>query len=125
LLERGFSSDGGLLCVVDGAKGLSKAINEVFGKDALVQRCQWHKREIVLSYLPKGEQAQYKSLLQEAYNEPTHERALKGLDEVLAHLRKRNRSAAQSLEEGLQETLLLHRLGMTEFSTSFATTELH
>ena len=38
-------------------------------------------------------------------------------------LHKRNRSAAQSLEEGLEETLLLHRLAMTEFSTSFATTK--
>lgn len=82
LLERGFSSDGGLLCVVDGAKGLSKAINEVFGKDALVQRCQWHKRENVLSYLSKGEQATYKSLLQGAYIEPTHEQAVERLGEV-------------------------------------------
>jgi transposase-like protein len=44
------------------------------------------------------------------------------LEEFLQDLRKRNRSAAQSLAEVLQETLLLHRLGMTEFSTSFATT---
>ena len=122
LKERGFSSEGGLLCVLDGSKGLSKAVNEVFGKDALIQRCQWHKRENVLSYLPKGEQMQYKSLLQGAYNETTYKRALERLEEVLRDLRKRNRSAAQSLEEGLQETLLLHRLGMTEFSTSFATT---
>lgn len=55
LQERGFSSEGGLLCVLDGSKGLSKAVQEVFGKDALVQRCQWHKRENVLSYLSKGE----------------------------------------------------------------------
>jgi transposase-like protein len=122
LKERGFSSEGGLLCVLDGSKGLSKAVNEVFGKDALIQRCQWHKRENVLSYLPKGEQAQYKSLLQRAYNETTYQRALERLGEVLRDLHKRNRSAAQSLEEGLDETLLLHRLGMTEFSTSFATT---
>lgn len=122
LVERGFSSEGGLLCVLDGSKGISKAVSEVFGRDALIQRCQWHKRENVLSYLSKAEQAHYKSLLQGAYNETTYKRALERLNELSALLTKRNRSAAQSLEEGLHETLLLHRLGMTEFSTSFATT---
>jgi putative transposase len=122
LQERGFSSTGGLLCVLDGSKGLSKAIREVFAHDALIQRCQWHKRENVLSYLPKSEQSHYKFLLQGAYNEPSYERAYERLNEVLRDLVKRNRSAAQSLEEGLDETLLLHRLGMTEFSASFATT---
>jgi putative transposase len=111
-----------LLCVLDGSKGLSKAVQEVFGNTALIQRCQWHKRENVLSYLPKSEQTIYKSLLQGAYNETTYQRALERLGEVLRDLSKRNRSAAQSLEEGLHETLLLHRLGMTEFSTSFVTT---
>ena len=122
LQERGFSSEGGLLCVLDGSKGLSKAVKEVFGNDALIQRCQWHKRENVLSYLPKNEQSHYKALLHGAYNETTEARALERMKEILTALRKRNRSAAQSLEEGLDETLLLHRLGMTEFSTSFATT---
>lgn len=122
LQERGFSSEGGLLCVLDGSKGLSKAVKEVFGNDALIQRCQWHKRENVLSYLPKSEQTQYKSLLQGAYNEISYQRAMERLSDILHDLRKRNRSAAQSLEEGLEETLLLHRLGMNEFSTSFATT---
>ena len=122
LQARGFSCEGGLLCVVDGAKGLAKAINEVFGKDALIQRCQWHKRENVLSYLPKSEQGHYKSLLQGAYNENTYTRAMERVEDILKELRKRNASAAASLEEGLQETLLLHRLEMTEFSTSFATT---
>lgn len=122
LQERGFSSEGGLLCVLDGSKGLSKAVREVFGETALIQRCQWHKRENVLSYLPKSEQARYKGLLQGAYNENSYTRALERMSEILSDLRKRNRSAAQSLQEGLQETLLLHRLEMTEFSASFATT---
>ena len=34
----------------DGSKGLRKAVNEVFGRGALIQRCQWHKRENVVSY---------------------------------------------------------------------------
>ena len=55
-------------------------------------------------------------------NEPSYERTSERLNEVRRDLHKRNRSAAQPLEEGVDETLLLHRLGMTEFSTTFATT---
>ena len=61
LLERGLRIDQGLLCILDGAKGLHKAIQKVFGPWALIQRCQWHKRENVASYLPKSQ------LIQQAY----------------------------------------------------------
>ena len=56
LLERGLTFEEGILCVIDGSKGLRKAIREVFGSRAEVQRCQWHKRENVVSYLPKADQ---------------------------------------------------------------------
>jgi putative transposase len=42
LLERGLKIKDGLLCVIDGSKGLRKALYEVFGSKVLVQRCQWH-----------------------------------------------------------------------------------
>jgi hypothetical protein len=45
LVERGLKYDQGLLVVLDGAKGLRKAVDKVFGKKAAVQRCHWHKRE--------------------------------------------------------------------------------
>jgi transposase-like protein len=54
LIDRGLKYDKGLLCIIDGAKGLRKAINEVFGRAAIVQRCQWHKRENVVSHLSKS-----------------------------------------------------------------------
>ena len=49
LVERGFTAPHGLLVVLDGAKGLRAAVRDVFGDDVAVQRCQWHKRENVLS----------------------------------------------------------------------------
>jgi len=61
LLERGLSFDEGILCVVDGGRGVRKAIDEVFGRRARVQRCQWHKRENVVSYLPKADQKRWRS----------------------------------------------------------------
>jgi len=51
LVERGLFYQQGLLFVIDGAKGLRKAIEDVFGDYAAVQRCQWHKRENVVFLL--------------------------------------------------------------------------
>ena len=53
--------------IIDGAKGLRKWIHNVFGKQALVQRCQWHKRENVIAYLPKSQQEIFRRKLQKAY----------------------------------------------------------
>lgn len=114
LLERGLTFEEGILCVIDGSKGLRKAIREVFGQRAEVQRCQWHKRENVISYLPKEDQKKWRSRLQRAYQEPTYEAAKERLTDLHAELQQVSRSAARSLQEGLEETLTLHRLGLFE-----------
>ncbi len=57
LLARGLDSSQGLLVIIDGGKGLKAAVKKAFRKRVLIQRCQWHKRENVVSYLSKGEQA--------------------------------------------------------------------
>lgn len=123
LLDRGLRTDQGLLVIIDGGKGLRAAVNEVFGKQALVQRCQWHKRENVVQYLPKSEQASMRQRLQRAYEKPTYVEARRALMEILEELKQRNLSAAKSLEEGLEETLTLHRLGVfPTLGTTFKTT---
>jgi transposase-like protein len=114
LIERGLSFEEGILCVVDGSKGLRKALDEVFGSQAEVQRCQWHKRENVVSYLPKADQSEWRKKLQRAYREPTYEAAKERLMGLHADLQQINRKAARSLQEGLEETLTLHRLGLFE-----------
>ena len=75
-------------------------------------RCQWHKRENVVSYLSKSEQSLWRKRLQRAYGRPTHKEALEALEQLHRELEERNQSAASSLEEGLEETLTLHRLGV-------------
>ena len=123
--ERGFPTTGPLLVVLDGAKGLRAAVRDVFGDTIQVQRCQWHKRENVVSYLPKSEQPAWRRKLQAAYAHPTYAAAKRALTRLLTELRLRNSSAAASLEEGLEETLTLHRLGVfPELGTSFKTTSL-
>jgi transposase-like protein len=123
LLDRGLNIEKGILVIIDGGKGLRSAVNKVFKKQALVQRCQWHKRENVLRYLPKSEQASMRKRLQRAYNTPKYIETRSALEEILKDLRVRNLSAAGSLEEGLEETLTLHRLGVfDQLGTSLKTT---
>lgn len=123
LVDRGLRFDDGLLVVIDGGKGLHGAVTGVFGKAASVQRCQWHKRENVVSYLPPGKQALFRTKLQAAYAKPTYDKAKKALQRVRAELALLNISAANSLDEGLEETLTLHRLELFgELGRSFKTT---
>jgi len=123
LEERGLKSDHGLLVVMDGAKGLRKAVDKVFGKQAAVQRCHWHKRENMLGYLPTGLKPVFKRKLNAAYEKPTYAAAKAALQRIRRELAEVNASAAASLDKGLEETLTLHRLGLfQELGRSFKTT---
>lgn len=123
LLGRGLRFEEGLLCVIDGAKGLRKAVEEVFGEYAEIQRCQWHKRENVVSYLSEADQTCYRRRLQRAYEKESYAEAKAELMRIHQELQRLNRSAANSLVEGLEETLTLHRLGVfAELGKSLKTT---
>jgi transposase-like protein len=123
LVERGLDVSKGVLCVIDGGKGLRKAVNKVFAGRAAVQRCHWHKRENVVRYLPTGRQGEFRRKLQNGYQQPTYEKAKASLKKVRAELVTINQSAVASLDEGFEETLTLHRLGVfEELGTSFKTT---
>jgi transposase-like protein len=123
LVERGLTTAQGLLCVIDGSKGLRKAVQSVFGPQAVVQRCQWHKRENVVKYLPKSQQATWRRKLQHAYERPSYTGAKDALLRLRSELRLLNESAVKSLDEGFEETLTLHRLGVFgALGTSLKTT---
>lgn len=114
LRDRGLRIDEGLLVVLDGGKGLRRAVREVVGNQALVQRCTWHKRENVVTYLPKHLQPAWRAKLQQACRQPTYAAAHASLQRLHGDLRRLNEDAARSLAEGLEETLTLHRLGLAE-----------
>ena len=123
LKEKKFHFDEGLLVVIDGSKGIHKAVSDVFGKKAVIQRCQWHKRENVLSYLSERDKVNYKIKLQNAYREPDFKKAKAILMGIHQELLKINQNAANSLLEGLEETLTLHKLRVSsEFNRSLGTT---
>lgn len=115
LLERGLQVEQGVLVVIDGGKGLYQAVKKTLSNRAVIQRCQWHKRENVLSYLPKGDQPYWQKRMQQAYNRPTYPEAKGSLETIHNELSQCNLNAAASLEEGLEDTLSLHRLGVYTF----------
>ena len=123
LKERGLNYSNGLLCVIDGSKGIRKAIVDCFGNKAIIQRCQWHKRENILSYLPEKYHESVKRQYQHAINQDKFEDAHAELQQLKADLEKVNVSASRSLNEAMDEILTLHKLGINiQFTRSFATT---
>ena len=123
LFNRGLNTDNEILFVIDGAKGIYKGIRNVLSEKAVIQRCQWHKRENILKYLDKSHQSNFRRKLQSAYEQPTYKGAKKKLNLIKKELAILNQSAVRSLEEGMEETLTLHRLGMfPKLGISFKTT---
>lgn len=123
LVSRGLNCNKGILCVTDGSKGIKKALDEVFQKKYVHQRCQWHKRENVVSYFNDEEQKEYRKRLQRAYGEPTYTQAKQSLLQIREELKQKNITAVNSLDEGMEETLALHKLGLSEiFGVSLGTT---
>jgi len=112
LADRGLDLSAGALVVIDGSKGLKAGAEAAFSGQVLIQRCQWHKRENVVSYLPRKEQPYWRGRLQRAYQRPTYEEATRDLTAIRTELEELNQSAVASLDEGFEETLTLHRLGV-------------
>jgi transposase-like protein len=98
--------------VVDGAKALRAGIERVFGGRAEVQRCQIHKRRNVKEHLPKSAHDDTDRRIRNAYAMTSYAEAKAELGKIFRQLERINPSAAHSLEEGLEETLTVHRLGV-------------
>jgi transposase-like protein len=109
---RGFAAPNGLLVVLDASKGLRAAARDVFGDDIPVPRCEWHKREKIVSDLAKAEQVVWRRKLQAAYAQSSYADAKRARHRLVREMEVRNVSAARSLEEGLYETLTLYRLNV-------------
>lgn len=123
LIERGLHYHEGLLFIVDGSKGIIRAIRKIFPFSGVIHRCHYHKVENVVSYLPKGMQMIWRSRLREAYRHRSYNKVKQVLAKLKKELHDINPSAARSLDEGFEETLSLHRLGMyAELGTSFSST---
>jgi transposase-like protein len=105
LQERGLPMERTTLVVIDGSKALRKAIGDVFGDRAVVQRCQVHKRRNVVDHLPESKRKSIGTSISQAYRSTTVATAKRRLLNLARALETEHPSAAASLREGLDETL--------------------
>src|SRR5262245_32605484 len=110
--ERGMRTDRAVLAIIDGAKALAKAIRDVCGARALIQRCQAHKSRNVTDQLPEELKPSVRQTLREAYASADAAREKLMLTNLVRRLRDEHPGAAASLEEGLDETLTVKRLAL-------------
>ena len=114
LRDRGMRTEQSVLVVIDGSKALRKAVADVFGKKAVVQRCQVHKSRNVVEHLPDAMQGSTKNAIRQAYKTKEIDRARRQLENLARALESDHPSAAASIREGLDETLTVKRFGLSE-----------
>jgi putative transposase len=112
MIDRGLTVPEKCLFVIDGSKALARAITDVFGDRAVIQRCQEHKIRNVLAYLPRRQHEHFRQLLQAAFCEYSLPQALERLAAAKAEIGRYSQDAANKLVEGQLETLTLQRLGL-------------
>jgi putative transposase len=111
LRDRGLDVTRPVLAVLDGARALSRAVNDVFDKP-LIQRCQQHKIKNVRDKLPERLRTVTERRMRQAYHAESALKAEGLLAELAAELGKTHPGAAASLREGMAETLTILRLGV-------------
>lgn len=110
LRDRGLRTDRAVLVVIDGGKALAKAVRNVFGTRAIVQRCQAHKTRNVVEQLPDELRPSVRQAMRDAYAANDADRARTMLMNLGRRLRDEHPGATASLDEGLDETLSVKRL---------------
>lgn len=98
------------LNIIDGSKALRSGIRKYCGDSSPVLRCQLHKRRNIVDHFADEEQSGWDRRLANAYDLRSYKEAKAALLRIHDELDHVNPSAARSLEEGLEETLTLHRL---------------
>ena len=112
LIERGLQASRTRLWVIDGGKALRRAITELFGQHALIQRCQEHKRRNVIEHLPEAMHVGVNRALRDAWECTDAALAGKQLERLVGSLKRQHPGAAASLREGMDETLTAQQLGI-------------
>src|SRR4029077_10865995 len=94
LVARGLRVDGSVLFVIDGGKGIRKALRDVFGDRAVVQRCQVHKMRNVLEHVPEAPRVYVRRQMREAYKSKSEKIAKKLLLQLASWLESNGEDSA-------------------------------
>jgi transposase-like protein len=114
LIERGLNPHRAILVVIDGAKALRRAVLDTFGERALIQRCQAHKKRNVTDALPERMRGSVRTAMNQAYASRDPKRAHRLLEHLAHKLESAHPGSAASLREGLDETLTVMGLHLSE-----------
>ena len=98
------------LNIIDGSKALRSGVRKYCGESSPILRCQLHKRRNIVGHFADEEQSGWDRRLANAYDLRSYKEAKAALLRIQDELDHINPSAARSVEEGLEETLTLHRL---------------
>ncbi|MFA5508691.1 MAG: transposase [Vulcanimicrobiota bacterium] len=113
LLRRGLDVGEKFIAVIDGGKGLASALRTVFGDRVLIQRCRAHKLRNVTEKLPERDREGVKQRLNRAWTDLDAKAAKRKLELIATQLKSKGwKDAANSLREGLAETLTCNSLGL-------------
>jgi transposase-like protein len=110
LENRGLKLSAQVLFIIDGGKGIAKALKDRYGRKLVLQRCTIHKDRNLQAHLPKRFRAEAHRRFRVALEQNDYQEAEKMLRELEQWLREINESAADSLLEAFHELLTLHRL---------------
>ncbi len=112
LEDRGLSLTSEILFVIDGGKGILKALKERFGKQLIYQRCTVHKDRNIQSHLPKKYRPEAHRRFRNTIDCRSYGDAKQELINLEKWLEKINPSAAKSLIECTEELLTVHQLNV-------------
>ena len=110
LVERGLDFSTPRMYILDGGKALHAAGAAPRRRGCLHPTLQVHKKRNVVDHLPEEHKADVRRKLQNAYAMADYADAKRALEKLHRELMDLNPSAARSLEEGMEETLTVHKL---------------
>ena len=125
LVGRGLEAAVCRLFIIDGAKALSKAIRNTFGRHTPIQRCQVHKARNITERLAKPLHASVRKALRQAWELDDADKAERLIKNLARRLEHDAPGVAASILEGLDEILTVTRLGLpVELRRSLACTNI-
>lgn len=125
LIGRGLDPAICRLFIVDGAKALTKAIRQTFGRHTPIQRCQVHKARNVVERLPRHLHVSVRKALRQAWELDDADKAERLIANLARRLEHEAPGVTASILEGLDEILTVTRLGLPmELRRSLACTNI-
>lgn len=125
MIARGLDIECGLLLIIDGGTGLRKAIDDVFGAHAVVQRCQVHKMRNVLSHLNEDDKSTWQREIAACFACEDYNAAKAMAKKIHMELQKVSIQAARSFNEGIDDMFTIAKLGLhNHLGRSFCTTNI-